>query len=173
MNRRKFLFTGAAALTVAVLGGGAVIALRPVRDAHGRFEPDIRLMWNRLGGVLLEGAWPADAAAASRARQAWVARVEDVVATLPGHARTELDRLLALLRWSLPRRWILDLPDDWSSASDETVRAALSRTNRATQALRLQAFAALRDLSLAAYYADETSWVAIGYPGPNPIHGAS
>jgi hypothetical protein len=169
MNRRKLLFTGLAAITVSVLGGTAVVALRPVRDAQGSFAPDMRMLWRRVGSVMLDGVWPRDTAAAEQAREAWLTRVEGLVANLPAHARTELDRLLALLRWSLPRRWILDLKEDWTDASDDAVHAALERTNRAESALRQQALAALRDLSLAAYYADESAWGAIGYPGPNPI----
>ena len=33
-------------------------------------------------------------------------------------------------------------------------------------ALRQQAFHALRDITNASYFADRSTWAAIGYPGP-------
>lgn len=173
MNRRKFLLATWATATVALVGGGAVVALRPVRDEQGRFTPDIAQMWDRVGQVMLDGMWPPTPDAALAARRAWLLRLEETVAQLAPASREELERLLSFLRWSLPRRWLLELREDWATASDDAIRAAFERTSRAEQPLRQQAVAALRDLSLAAFYADPSSWIAIGYPGPNAVGAAS
>lgn len=173
MNRRKFLLVAWVTAAAATVGGGAVVALRPVRDGQGRFTPEVAQMWDRIGRVVLEGMWPAAPEAAEAARKAWLSHLETTVSQLAPASRQDLERLLSLLRWSLPRRWLLELADDWGSASDEAIRTAFERTSRAEQPLRQQALSALRDLSLAAFYADPSSWASIGYPGPNAVGAAS
>ena len=42
-----------------------------------------------------------------------------------------------------------------------------------TLALRQQAFHAMRDLINAAWFADPSTWAAIGYPGPRAVPAAS
>jgi hypothetical protein len=173
MNRRKFLLMASTTAAVAIVAGGATVALKPVRDGQGRFTPEVADIWHRVGRVMLEGMWPDSPVAADAARLAWIARLEDTVSQLAPTSRAELERLLSLLRWSLPRRWLLELNGDWATSTDEAIRTAFERTSRADTPLRQQAFSALRDLSLAAFYADPSNWTAIGYPGPNAIGAAS
>ena len=47
--------------------------------------------------------------------------------------------------------------------------AALQGMRESSLALRQQAFHALRDISNGSYFADSSTWRAIGYPGPRVL----
>ena len=57
--------------------------------------------------------------------------------------------------------------DAWSKAKREDV-AAFLQSWRVHRLMMLQsAYHALHDLILGGWYADESTWAGIGYPGPN------
>jgi hypothetical protein len=97
---------------------------------------------------------------------AWFQRLNDSIAALPPHTQAELAQLLSVLA-SAPGRWALaGLPTDWADASVDQVRAALLDMRHSRLALRQQAYLALRELTCAAYFADPSTWMALGYSGP-------
>jgi hypothetical protein len=82
---------------------------------------------------------------------------------LPATTRRELDQLFGLLA-SHPGRWLAGL--DWERATSEQVAAFLQRWRTSSFDLFVVGYQAMHDLVLGAWYADPSSWAAIGYPGP-------
>jgi hypothetical protein len=54
----------------------------------------------------------------------------------------------------------------WSQATQEDVAAFLSHWRVHRLALLQSAYHALHDLVIGGWYADESTWESIGYPGP-------
>ena len=111
----------------------------------------------------------ADAAAQRRALAAHLQRVDDAVAALPPAVRGELSQLLALLGSAPGRVAFAGLVPAWRDAGVAELQAALQGMRLSRLSLRRQAYHALRDLTNAAYYADRSTWAALGYPGPTDL----
>ena len=64
------------------------------------------------------------------------------------------------------RRLLVGIPDDWPDAKTADVAAFLQswRVHRFT--MLQTAYHALHDLVIGGWYADESTWASIGYPGP-------
>lgn len=154
---------GAAALLA--LGGGAVALVEPgLRGGH--LTDAGRLVFSRAGVAMLDGVLPAEAAQRQAAADAFLVRVDVVVAALAPNAQQELSQLLALLATAAGRRSIAGLPASWQAASLAQVQAALEGMRTSSLSLRVQAYQALHDISAAAYFADAATWPVLGYPGP-------
>ena len=77
--------------------------------------------------------------------------------------------MLAVLS-SAPGRIVLaGLADDWSSARVPQVQEALEGMRMSRMTLPQQAYHALRDLTVAAYFGMPSTWEMLGYPGPLDI----
>jgi hypothetical protein len=100
---------------------------------------------------------------------AQLSAVETVIASLPSAMQGELGSLLAVLSTLPGRRLLAGLASDWRDASVAETAQALGSMRRSRVALRVQAYLALRELSLAAHHADTASWKELGYPGPVPV----
>ncbi len=74
--------------------------------------------------------------------------------------------MLALLAAAPGRRLLAGLADDWPQASTADIARALQSMRTSPLAVRQQVYHALRDLTNAAWYVDEATWPALGYPGP-------
>jgi hypothetical protein len=61
------------------------------------------------------------------------------------------------------------LSTDWRHASTAEVRARLQAMRLSSQLTQRQIYQALRELSSAAWFADASTWVQLGYPGPQPV----
>jgi hypothetical protein len=126
-------------------------------------------MFAILANVLLDGSLPVDPALRQRAIVEHVRRVELTVAGLPPHARVELRQLLMLLTTRLGRLALMGIADHWAEMKPSQLADALDRMRRSSLALRQQIYLALRELTMAAFYADPTAWRLLGYPGPSAI----
>lgn len=165
MRRRRWMKLGFGAAALLALGGGAVAFLEP--GLHGgRLAAAGRLVFSRVGAAVLDGVLPHDSAQRSAALDAFVGRVDSVVAALPPHAQQELSQLLALLATSAGRRGLAGLAASWQNASLPQVQAALDDMRTSPFSLRTQAYQALHDISGAAYFSDRSTWTVLGYPGP-------
>jgi hypothetical protein len=104
--------------------------------------------------------------AAGASLAAIVGSIDRAVAGLPPHLQAEVKQLLALLASWPGRRLLAGVSAPWPEASPAAVAAFLERWRFSRLALFQQAYHALHELVLAAWYARPDSWPAIGYPGP-------
>lgn len=150
---------------VVALAGAGVAMWRPGLT-QGHLSADARRIARQVADAVLDGCLPDEAGARARALDAHLGRFETTVAGLPPAVRGELSDLFALLS-APPGRWaITGLAADWSSASRQSITDALQSMRRSKLAVRQQVYHALRDLTNAAWFADESAWPALGYPGP-------
>jgi hypothetical protein len=161
VSRRTFLTTGGlAALALAVCGGAYRYHQRTPATPFVLREP-ARQILDAIIPAMLAGALTERAQiAATRSR------VVQAIAGLPLSAQQEIDGLFTLLALGPVRRLLAGLPSDWSEASPAQVAAFLQSWRLHRLADLQVAYAALHDLILGAWYADPSSWAAIGYPGP-------
>jgi hypothetical protein len=85
---------------------------------------------------------------------------------LPAPTRADLDQLFGLLS-SHPGRWLTGF--DWRDAAPAQVDAFLQRWRTSSIDLFVVGYQALHDLVLGSWYADPSTWDAIGYPGPTKL----
>lgn len=161
MRRRSFLKVGLLGGAVLAAAGGAALWLKPAaRDAATSEEA--RAVLRAVIPALLAGALPASGAAPARA--AALERTLAAIAGLPPPTRLELGELFALLA-SRPGRWLAGV-DDWETADVEQAARFLQRWRTHRFELLQAGYHALHDLVLGSWYAHESTWSAIGYPGP-------
>ncbi len=168
MQRRTLLKLGLAGAGVLAVAGGGLALLRPGL-VDGRLAAAGREVFEAVARAVLDGSLPADAAAQRRALAAHLQRVDDAVAALPPAVRGELSQLLALLGSAPGRVAFAGLVPAWRDAGVAELQAALQGLRLSRLSLRRQTYHALRDLTNAAYYADRSTWAALGYPGPTDL----
>jgi hypothetical protein len=98
--------------------------------------------------------------------QAAVARTHAAILGLPLTTQKEIQDLFALLALGPTRRFLAGLPDEWTQAKQEDVAAFLQSWRLHRISMLQAAYHALHDLVTGPWYADESTWQAIGYPGP-------
>lgn len=168
LTRRQFLKVGtggAVVLATARLGRGLSSAesettRRPVLDRGAR---DVIAA---IVPVMLAGALPDDHPPRATRIAATVDGVAGAVAALPPHAQADLQDLFVLLGFA-PTRWMLaGVSRPWGEARAAEIGAFLEQWRVSTWALKQQAYRALHDLVMGAFYAEPANWPPIGYPGP-------
>jgi hypothetical protein len=163
LTRRTFLTTGGlAALTLAICGGAW-------RLSHS--EKPTRFILTTDASAILDAIIPAILAGALTDQSriaATRAKVNQAILGLPLSAQQEVQGLFKLLAIGPVRKLLAGIPADWSSASTEQVNAFLTSWRQHRFADLQVAYAALHDLILGAWYAEPSSWPAMGYPGPVP-----
>jgi hypothetical protein len=170
MNRRSWLGLGLAGSTL--LAGGGVAAW--LADA-GPVWRDGRLLGNGRGVLravargVLDGTLPHEPEPLDRALDAHLQRLEATVASLAPAAQAEFGELLTLLATTPGRRLFAVLEVPWHAASVAQLQAMLQGLRESRLMLRRAAYHALRDLTHAAYFADERTWPQLGYPGPRAL----
>jgi hypothetical protein len=168
MQRRGLLKLGVGSAMFLLIAGAGLSLWHPGVSGD-RLSRSGREVFRAVGLAVLDGSLPREVRARERALHAHLQRLDAVVAALSPTACTELSRLLALL-WSVPGRLALaNLFDDWSHAEVAQVQAALQSMRTSKLTLPQQAYSALRDLTMAAYFSASSSWEMIGYPGPPDI----
>jgi hypothetical protein len=168
MQRRSLLKLGIGAAAVLAVAGGGIALLRPGIEGQ-RLAPAGREVFAAVARAVLDGVLPSDAAAQSRAVQAHLERLDVTIAAFPAATRAELSQLLALLGSAAGRIGLAGLRSNWPNASVEQLQQSLQSMRTASLALRQQAYHALRDLTNAAYFADASTWPAMGYAGPRDL----
>jgi hypothetical protein len=168
MKRRTLFSLGVASAALLALGGGAAALLQPGLQ-HGKLSGAGREVFRAVGRGVLQGTLPADATAMQAALDGLLQRIDALTLALPPHAQDELSQLLSLLA-SVPGRHLLaGLDPAWPEASDTDIQQALEGMRFSALALRQQAYAALHDITAAAYFTDVSTWPQLGYPGPLAI----
>jgi hypothetical protein len=168
VSRRTFLRYGAAGgLLLAV--AGATRAQDRYRPASGREAPAVLDADDREVLAAIAPAILAGTRGATANVEAVVGSVDRAVAGLPPHLQAEVRQLLALLASWPGRRWVAGVASPWRDASRAEVEAFLERWRFSGWALQQQAYHALHELVLAAWYARPDAWPEIGYPGPPEV----
>lgn len=165
MQRRSLLKLGLASAVVLGLAGGAAVLWEPgLRDGH--LSAPGREVFSAVGQAVLDQTLPAEDGPRQIALQGFLTRIDVLVQALPPHAQEELSQLLSLLGTAGGRRILAGLAPDWADASVAEVQQALQGMRLSRLALRQQAYSALHDIAAGAYFADESTWALLSYPGP-------
>ena len=168
MKRRTLIGLGIAAGAVVATGATMLAWWQPGWE-HGRLSARGRALFGAVAQAVLADLLPADPAARRAALQAQLGRLEASVAGMHPATRKEIEQLTTLLAHPAARRLLVGLDTDWPEADIAAVQRALGALRASDQALKQQVYAALRDLTNAAYFSDRSAWAAIGYPGPLPL----
>ncbi|WP_342117426.1 hypothetical protein [Pseudoduganella sp. OTU4001] len=159
MQRRTFLKAG-------LLGG---LALAAGGAVYRQFRPPVaeRFALDAQGRTMLAALVPAITGVTPQpaALNAGIDRVAGAIASLPLRVQKEISDLFGLLTMAPTRRLLAGVPA-WEEAAPAEVAAFLQswRTHR-TEMLQT-AYHGLHDLVIGAWYADPSTWAAVGYPGP-------
>ena len=168
MQRRRLLKLGIASAAVFMVAGGVTTLLQPVWQ-HGRLTPAAREIFSSVARAILEGTLPEEANTRQQAMQGLLDRLDGVIAAFPPHVQAELAQLMGILVSSVGRRTLAGLQPSWAEASVLEVQQALQSMRLSSLTLRQQSYHALHDLIGVAYFADASTWPALGYPGPLTI----
>lgn len=167
ISRRAFLKTGAAGALALALGGAVYRRLNPPAPARPfMLDGAARGVLAAVVPAMLASALPADPAARAAAVAATTARVRDAVLALPLATQKEVQDLFGLLALAPARRWLAGVSNGWDGAAPQEVHDFLHNWRTHRLATPRIAYLALHDLILGAWYADPSTWGAIGYPGP-------
>lgn len=163
LSRRSFLKAG-------VIGTLALAAAGGIYRAVQRHAPPGRFDLDGTSSAILAGIVPAmlkDAIdPASSDMQHAIDGVRNAIAGLPLSTQNEIQDLFALLGIAPSRRLLTGLADDWPHVKQEDVSAFLQNWRMSHFALLRSAYHGLHDLILGSWYADDSTWETIGYPGP-------
>ena len=166
-NRRTFLKVGAlGALTLAAAGGVYRYTHPPGPLKRFVLDGEAKAALDAIVPAMLAGALPADTASRAAAIGATTARVHQAILGLPLGAQKEVQDLFGLLALAPARRALTGVSGPWGAASEAQVGAFLQEWRFHRLGMLQTAYHALHDLIIGAWYADPSSWSAIGYPGP-------
>ena len=168
MQRRTLLRLGVASAAVLGIVGGAAALVQAGLD-QGRLSASGRGVFRAVGRAVLDASLPAEALARQSALDGLLDRVDQLTLALPPHAQHELSQLLALLASTAGRHVLAGLGQPWESATELDIQQALQGMRVSGLAVRQQTYAALHDITAAAYFSDASTWRQLGYPGPSPI----
>lgn len=161
-SRRSFLKVGLFGTLAIAAAGGMYRMTRPA-DMPRPFAMDdaARSVLAAVVPVMIKGT-----VSSAADIDAAIVRVDGAIRGLPLSAQNEVRDLFALLSLAPSRRLLAGIPDDWSQAKPEDVRAFLQDWRFSKIALFQGAYLGLHDLITGSWYADESTWASIGYPGP-------
>jgi hypothetical protein len=166
-NRRTFFKVGALAALTLAAGGGIYRATHPAGPLQ-RFvlDGEAKAAIDAIVPAMLAGALPLEPGARSAAIAATTERVHQAIRGLPLGAQKEVQDLFGLLALAPARRALTGISGGWSNANPEQVSTFLQEWRFHRLAMLQTAYHALHDLVIGSWYADPSSWSAIGYPGP-------
>lgn len=168
MQRRALLKLGVTSAAVLMLVGGASALLQPGLQG-GALTSAGREVFAAVGRAVLDKSLPQEEDALQNALNALLRRVDTLVQALPPHAQSELSQLLSVLASAPGRRTLASLRSPWPDASLADIQQALQVMRLSTLAMRQQTYAALHEITTAAYFSDAATWPLLGYPGPLKI----
>jgi hypothetical protein len=143
--------------------------LRPRPDRLGALTAEWNDVLRGVARAVLDGTLPREDPERTRVLDAHMQRLAETISGLPAAARAELAQLLSVLAFGPGRLLFAGLASPWPSATTEQILESLQSMRTSSLQLRMQAYHALRDLTYAAYFADPSTWPAIGYPGPRTL----
>lgn len=165
-SRRSFLKAGALGALVLAAGGGIYRATQSPSPQRFVLDGEARAALGAIVPAILSGALPLEPAERKTAIAATVEGVHTAISNLPLAVQKEVQDLFGLLALAPARRLLTGISGGWAGASEAEVAAFLQEWRLHRFALLRTAYGALHDLALGAFYAQPSSWSAIGYPGP-------
>ena len=163
LTRRSFLKVGIiGALTLAAAGGVYRMTHPSAPSQRFVLDEDIRAALTAIIPAILTNA----VRPGTPDVQAAIERTHAAILGLPLATQKEIQDLFALLTLGPTRRFLAGLPDDWAHARQEDVAAFLQSWRLHRIGMLQAAYHALHDLVTGPWYSDESTWQAIGYPGP-------
>ena len=162
ISRRSFVKAGLVGALALATAGGIYRATRPEPAGGFVLDDQARAVLGAIIPVVLKDAIDPTPAILDDA----ITRVRDAIAGLPLAMQREVQDLFGLLTMSPTRRFLVGLADDWSQAKPDDVAAFLQNWRMSRFNLLQSAYHALHDLITGSWYGSESSWAAIGYPGP-------
>jgi hypothetical protein len=160
---RRFFLAGAA--VVAACGAVGVELWR--RTQPGPAGEQWRAAWAVLVPAVLGQA--VFEAAPGEVELTCLARIDQLVGSLPKRKQSELRTLVYLGDLPVARRLLLGMPAGWSALSSEAASDLLDRWSKGAD-LRLRLAAkSLRSIVRLSWYSQAATWPAVGYPGPPEI----
>ena len=169
MKRRTLLKLGVASSAALALIAGGVVLLQGPAWRDGRLTESGRSVVSAVARGVLDGSLPTEPGSKQAALAAHLDRMDALLRAMTPATQREVADLLALLALTPGRITLAGLATDWPQAGAAQIQAALQSMRSSGLALRQQAYHALRDLTHAAYFADSSTWVQLGYPGPDKI----
>ncbi|MEO8137578.1 MAG: hypothetical protein ABI831_26795, partial [Betaproteobacteria bacterium] len=116
--------------------------------------------------VLLAGAIAVEPAQRTAQLAQTAQGVKSIIASFPPAVRDEVLELFRLLDIRVARRVLTGISDDWHNADPREVGEFLERWRHSPFALLQSGYFALHDLVLGAWYAGDSNWGPLAYPGP-------
>jgi len=166
-SRRTFLKRGLFGSAVLLLGGGG-LALYPSREVASPGGA-LRVLEPRSFQVL--AAFAARVVTVAGADPGAIARsVDKMLASAPPETHAKMNALLGLFENALPGLLLDGRVQPFTRLSPDAQDRVLESWRRSRLAVRRTGFQALRKLCLAAFYAEETSWAAMGYHPPSGLN---
>ncbi len=163
LSRRSFVKAGLIGAIALAAAGGLYRATRSSAPAGGfTLDGESKAALGAITAVMLKDAVPATADGIEAA----IARVQGAIAGLPLATQKEIQDLFGLLVLGPTRYFLAGVPDQWSNARPEDIAAFLQSWRMHRLAMLQSAYHALHDLIIGGWYADESTWSSIGYPGP-------
>jgi hypothetical protein len=164
-SRRTFLKAGALGALLLAAGGGIYRATQPPAPQRFVLDGEASDALHAIIPAILAGVLPG-----GQQREAAIAatteRVHQAILGLPLATQKEVQDLFGLLALAPARRVLTGIAGGWASASVDQVSGFLQGWRLHRLGLLRSAYQAMHDLVLGAWYADPSSWAAIGYPGP-------
>lgn len=166
-TRRSFLKIGILGAITLAAGGAIYRGVRgPAPLKRYLLDGDARAVLHAVIPSMLGPALPADPAARADAIAAATTRVQGAIAGLPLATQKEVQDLFGLLALAPARRLLAGVSDGWPDATPAQVDAFLQSWRTHRIGMLQTAYLAMHDLILGGWYADPSTWAAIGYPGP-------
>lgn len=169
MRRRTLLKLGVGAAAVLAAIGGGMALIEPGLEADGRLRPGARRVMSGVARAVLDGLLPAEPRARDVVLAAHLQRLDATLAAFPKATRDELSQLFALLASAPGRMGLAGLRREWGEAGVDEIQQALQGMRLSSLSLRQQAYHGLRDLTNGAYFAEPSTWSALGYEGQVPV----
>jgi hypothetical protein len=169
IRRRTWLRLGVVSTVVLAAAGAGVVLTTPPGFAQGNLSAGAGEACKAIARAVLDGRLPTDRARLQAELDAYLQRLEAVIAGFPSAVQAEISELLTLLSTTPGRVGLMGVLRPWPSAGVDDIQVGLASMRRSSLSLKLQAYHALRDLTHAAWYADETRWSELGYPGPTAL----
>lgn len=164
-SRRTFLKTG---LLGGIVLAGAGMTYRAIKGPAPllalKFDADAQTIVGAIAACLLKGSMSDTAEQRAEAAR----RTQKAISGLTLHTQNEVRDLLSLLSLAPTRRLLTGITQSWQEATPDEIATFLERWRTSRLNLLQSGYHALHDLILGAWYGDESSWAAIGYPGPLP-----
>jgi hypothetical protein len=167
-SRSSFLTLGALAGFALAAGGGIYRATHGSSHQCFVLDGEARAALDAIVPAVLAGALPAEPEQRAAIIGAAITRVHDAILGLPLGTQKEVQDLFGLLALAPARRFLAGVSGDWSEADPAHVEAFLQDWRVSRFELLRSAYQAIHNLVYGAWYADPSSWAAIGYLGPLP-----